>query len=370
MAAMFSGATSLADISGLANWDTSSVTGMGNMFNGTKIINTDALVPNKNNNPNIWNTSNVTNMGGMFNNCSSLTDITGLSNWVTTNLTSMSSMFQKSAIVNVNALATGKNNNPNIWNISSVTSMREMFKDVTSLVDITGLSDWDTSSTKDMASMFSGATSLVNITGLSNWNTKSATSMHALFANTAITNVNALATGKNSDPDIWNVENVTNISNMFADCTSLTDITGLSNWNTAEVTSMAITFSGCSSLTDITGLSNWDTAKVTNMSSMFCNTKITTLDALEPGKNNNPNIWNTGKVSNMYGTFDGCTSLTDISKISGWDVSKVTATAGDATSNNKFYFMFNKVPTITTSGFSFTNRAGSINTSGTYVPNN
>ena len=226
------------------------------MFYYTKITSLDALVPNKNNDPNIWNTGNVTNMYQMFYNCSSLTDITGLSNWDTAKVTTMSYMFASTKITSLDALIPNKNNNPNIWNTGNVTSMSYMFN-------------------------------------------------------------------------------------------------------------------GCTSLTDITGLSNWDTAKVIYMTSMFYNTKITSLDAFIPNKNNNPNIWNTGNVENMSYMFQSCSYLTDITGIASWDVSKVIATVGSTSSStNKFYYMFNSVPSVATSGFSFTNRAGSLNSDGTYVTSN
>ena len=193
----------------------------------------------------------------------------------------------------------------------------------------------------DSRYMFNRMNSLTDITGLSNWDTAKVTNMSSMFDSTKITSLDALIPNENNNPNIWNTGNVTDMGTMFANC---------------------------SSLTDITGLSNWDTAKVTNMSYMFDSTKITSLDALAPNKNNNPNIWNTGNVTNMSRMFQSCTSLTDITGIASWDVSKVTATTGSTTSSaNKYYYMFNGVPSTTTSGFSFANRAGSINSSGTYV---
>ena len=317
MGSMFSVASSLTDISGLANWDTAKVTDMNSMFAGAKITNVDALIPNKNNNPNIWDTSNVTNMNSMFNGASSLTDISGLANWDTAKVTSMNYMFRNAKITNVDALVPNKNNNPNIWNTGNVTDMSYMFNYASSLTDISGLSNWDTAKVTDMSAMF--------------WSTK-------------ITNIDALVPNKNNNPNIWNTGNVTNMSSMFY---------------------------GASSLTDISGLANWDTAKVTSMSSMFLNTKITNVDALAPNKNNNPNIWNTGNVTDMSSMFYNDTALTDISPIAGWNVSKVTATAGGTTiSNNNFYQMFKSIPSAVTSGFVFTNRAGSLNSDGTYVTSN
>ena len=435
----FSSCSSLTDITGIANWDTARVTTMRSIFSGTNIANVDALSSGKNGNPNIWNTGNVTSMIGAFKDCLSLTNITGLSNWDTANVTNIDSMFAFTKITNLDALASGKNNNPNIWNTGNVTGMNDVFNNCSSLTDITGLSNWNTikvtsmyemfQSTKitdldalasgknnnpniwntgnvtNMSYMFSDCASLTDITGLSYWDTAKVTSISYMFRRTKITNLYALAAGKNNNPNIWNTGSIQTMNSTFEDCSSLTDIVGLSNWytvklvnvntmfkNTAITTLDALTtgknddpniwntggikymhsmFSDCSSLTDITGISNWDTAQVISMYYMFASTKITNLDALEPYKGNNPNIWNTGNVTNMIYMFSGITTLSNISKIANWDVNKVTATADNATFNaNKFYYMFYGVPSTTTSGFSFTNRAGSLDSNGTYVVSN
>ena len=187
-----------------------------------------------------------------------------------------------------------------------------------------------------MGSMFERASSLTDISGLSNWDTAKVTNMSDMFYSTKITNVGALVPNKNNNPNIWNTGNVTDMSSMFYNTSSLTDISGLANWDTVKVTNMRSMFSSATSLTDISGLANWDTAKVTDMSYMFHND----------------------------------TALTDISPITGWNVSSVTATAGGSTSSNRFYQMFYSVPSNVTSGFVFTNRAGSLNSNGTYVTSN
>ena len=463
MSSMFYNCSSLTDITGLSKWDTANVTNMNSMLSKTAITDLNALATGKNNNPNIWNTGNVTDMSGMFQNTSTLADISGISNWDTSKVNSLNATFSGTAITDLNALATGKNNNPNIWNTGNVTNMSYMFQECSSLTDINGLSNWDTSkvtsmnslfkktgitnvdalatgknnnpniwntgSVKDMSDMFLSCSSLTDITGLSNWDTAKVTSFYRMFYGTKINNLDALVPGKNSNPNIWNTGNATNISDMFYDCSLLSDITGLSNWDTAKVTDMsgmftktAITnvdalipgknsnpniwntgivttmggmFSSCSSLTDITGLSYWDTTSVTSMTSMFVWTGITNVDALATGKNGNPSIWNTGNVKYFGDLFNGASSLADISGLSNWDTSKaevmkgmfantgitslgaiinwdvnnVTATIGSANSyNNNFYNMFYGIPSTITSGFSFTNRAGTIDGFGTYIP--
>jgi hypothetical protein len=141
-------------------------------------------------------------------------------------------------------------------------------------------------------------------------------------------------------------------------------------WNTSAVTDMNYMFYYARSLSDISGLANWDTHSVQSMSTMFGYTAIEDVDALRTGGPNGdqPNVWNTGAVTNMSYMFSSASSLSDLSAIANWDVSKVKATAGSTSSStNKFYQMFYNVPGRT--NFVFTNRPGSVNSSGTYVPN-
>ena len=64
-----------------------------------------------------------------------------------------------------------------------------------------------------------------------------------------------------------NTEKVTNMSNMFWGCSSLTSL-DVTHFNTANVTNMSLMFYSCSSLTSLY-LTNFNTANVTNMRSMF-----------------------------------------------------------------------------------------------------
>ena len=152
---------------------------------------------------------------------------------------------------------------------------------------------------------------------------------------------------------------------MFMHMSSLSDISGLSDWNTSNVTNMVDMFLGDSSLSDLSGIANWDTHSVTNMAEMFMHTAIEDVNALRTGGPNGdqPNVWNTSAVTIMGNLFYDASSLSDLSAIANWDVSKVTATA----STNYFYQMFYNVPSR--ANFVFTNRPGSVNNDGTYVPN-
>lgn len=113
-------------------------------------------------------------------------------------------------------------------------------------------------------------------------------------------------------------ENVTNMTNMFYNCKSLTTIPPLDTskvtymdgmlyqcsnlttvplLNTGNVINMSAMFFNCSSLTTVPQL---DTRKVTDMGSVFYNcNKLTTIPQL-----------NTSNVTNMYQIFYNCKSLT------------------------------------------------------------
>ena len=99
--------------------------------------------------------------------------------------------------------------------------------------------------------------------------------------------------------------NVTDMSNMFYTCSSLTTIPLL---DTSNVTDMSSMFRSCYSLTSIPQL---DTSNVTNMSGMFNDCSIlTSIPQLD-----------TSNVKAMYNMFFYCTSLTSIQQL---DTSNVT----------------------------------------------
>lgn len=110
--------------------DTSSVTNMGNMFNGCSNLTTISQL----------DTSNVTNMDSMFQNCSNLTTIPQL---YTSNVTNMSYMFY---------YCTNLTTIPQL-NTSNVTNMSSMFYDCEKLttIDITHMKLTSNSYTSNFA---------------------------------------------------------------------------------------------------------------------------------------------------------------------------------------------------------------------------
>ena len=106
--------------------------------------------------------------------------------------------------------------------------------------------------------------------------------------------------------------NVTDMSKMFYDCTSLTTL-DLSNFNTSKVTDMIGMFEACSGLTTL-DISNFDTSNVVNMERMFSNcSSLTTLDL---------SSFNTSNVTYMSWMFYDCSRLTTLD-ISNFDTSNV-----------------------------------------------
>ena len=162
------------------------------------------------------------------------------------------------------------------------------------------------SSLTDMINMFRNCSNLTTIEGINNWNTSSVTNMSAMF--------NGCSKLTQLDLNNWDTSSLTNISYMFQGCTLLTKL-DLNNWNTSSVTNMSAMFNSCSKLTQL-DVSNWDTSKVTTMVFMFNNCpQLTQLDLSN---------WDTSKVTNMGAMFRDSSKLTTIGDISNWDTSSVT----------------------------------------------
>lgn len=94
---------------------------------------------------------------------------------------------------------------------------------------------------------------------------------------------------------------VTNMSYMFANCSSLNSIE-LSCFDTSNVTNMFSMFDGCSSLSSI-DVSSFDTSNVTDMSHMFSSLNVDVL---------NLDNFNTNKVERFSGMFYYCEKLTQL----------------------------------------------------------
>ena len=153
---------------------------------------------------------------------------------------------------------------------------------------------------------------LSTITGIEYLNTDNVTDMSNMF--------NSCSSLTSLDVSHFITENVTNISAMFVDCKSLTSL-DVSNFITENVTDMSDMFIGCSSLRSL-DVSKFNTAKVTDMGNLFA--ECLTLSELDLTN------FNTTNVKSMYQMFASCSSLTTIYVGVNWNTDKVTS------SNNMF----------------------------------
>ncbi|MDE5571902.1 MAG: DUF285 domain-containing protein, partial [Prevotella sp.] len=380
----FWGCSNLTTISGIENLNTSTVTDMKYMFvNCSSLIRLDLST---------LNTKNVTNISQLFPGCSSLTSL-DLSGFNTSNVTDMSYMFHGCSSLVTVYVGDG-------WNTSAVTEGGWMFSSCSNLVGGKGtkydgehadytyaridqgpdsdapgyftrsgdapwvepepteayavLSDnntvltfyydnqkaarngmsvgpfkdslekeWDNNS-KDITSVvfdvsfandstltsttlwFRGFENLKVIAGIENLNTSNVTDMVDMFHDCS-----SLAS---LDLSSFNTANVTNMNSMFFGCSSLASL-NLSGFDTSNVTDMVGMFLGCASLTSL-DLSSFNTSNVTNMNSMFSGcSSLTSLDLRG---------FNTGNVTNMGWMFGNCSSLASLD-LSSFNTSNVTA---------------------------------------------
>ena len=106
---------------------------------------------------------------------------------------------------------------------------------------------------------------------------------------------------------------LTSTAHWFYGCENLASITDISNLRTDNVTDMMDMFDDCSKLTTI-DVSHFNTEKVTNMSVMFQScTSLTSLDLTN---------FNTSNVTNTQGMFYDCSNLVNLD-IRTFDMSKV-----------------------------------------------
>lgn len=187
----------------------------------------------------------------------------------------------------------------------------EVFSNITSLNNFfsrfivnANLKDIDTSKVTNMSNMFKDCTNLINL-DLSNINTSSVTSMYRMFYGCI-----SLKTIKLKNIDVSNVDNM---SDMFKDCYNLTEL-DLKNFKTTKLKYMTFMFYRCRSLKTL-NLSNFDTSAVNSFADTFANcSSITNLDL---------SCFNTNNILSLSEMFLGCSNLVDLNMIN-LNMEKVT----------------------------------------------
>ena len=180
-----------------------------------------------------------------------------------------------------------------------------LFSNLTNVTSI-DLSNMDTSGVINMSNMFSDNTSLTNITFGDNFNTANVINMSGMFKNCTIL--------KTIDLSSFDTSNATIMASMFMNCQGLQNL-DLKSFNTSNVTNMLSMFYNCSSLTSL-DLSSFNTSNVERMETMFYNcSSLTSLDLSN---------FNTSKITDMTYMFNRCKSLTNIN-LSSFDTSNVSS---------------------------------------------
>lgn len=227
------------------------------------------------------NTSEVDDMRSMFSSCTSLETL-DLSSFNTEKVKYMYAMFD--GATNLRSIKLPKG-----FIGSSVTDLRSMFKDCTSLTEL-DLSGSNAENVKDMGEMFYGCRALSKL-DLTDFKTGQVTTMENMFC--------ICSTLETLDVSSFNTENVTTMLGMFNNCSSLRSL-DLPGFNTANVTQMSSMFNKCSSLRSL-DLSSFNTRKVTYMQNMF--EGCTNLESIDLSS------FDTENMKSMTGMFFSCTKL-------------------------------------------------------------
>ena len=163
----------------------------------------------------------------------------------------------------------------------------------------------------DASEMFKGCVSLSALPDIGKWDTSKVTNMSGLFWEcwTLIHISHNIAN--------WNVTNVKDISGMFVGCTVLIYLPDISNWNTENVENIEELFHSCKNLKIVPDISKWNIKKLTSLSFIFTGCqKLLLLPDLSK--------WNTSNITQIVGIFEDCQSLKSLPDLSTWDTSKIT----------------------------------------------
>lgn len=144
----------------------------------------------------------------------------------------------------------------NNLDVSNVTDGSYMFYSCANSTEI-NVSQWNTSKIKYFDKMFSNCQSLAFL-DVNNWDMISGYSLNNMFAYSGITDI---------DLSKWDTSNISNLSNLFFNCTKLKQI-DLHTWNTKSVSTCYWLFRGCSSL-EFINIDGWNTCNVYDMDRMF-----------------------------------------------------------------------------------------------------
>ena len=134
--------------------------------------------------------------------------------------------------------------NPNTWDVTAVTDMSSLFKNIDNIGTYSNhpdISTWDVSNVTAMSRMFDGAAAFNQAIG--QWKVSQVTTMSNMFYGAAAFNqdINTKEVTVNGTTyTAWNVSQVTNMSGMFKNAAVFNQDIG--QWNVSSVTNMSYMF--------------------------------------------------------------------------------------------------------------------------------
>jgi len=251
----------------------------------------------------------VNNFKSAFQNCSSITSITGSSNWINSNCTNVLLAFFGCS--NMTSIETTN------WDHSGCTSLEGFFQNCSSLTSIDG-TNWDLSNITNFSNAFSNTTSLTTIIGNGNWR----------FSTTDIVNFSAFFNncfaldGLNTTN--WNMERVVSLSQAFRDCTSLTYL-DVSNWDLSICVSLFLWIYNTPLLASINGIGDLDVSSVTNFGYVFSQADSLVADVTN---------WDVSSGTSFTNFMEGSNGSGSITGYKNWNTSSVSATCQSIFANS------------------------------------
>ena len=338
---MFCECSSITNIDSLKNWDMSNVKDTNYMFYGCSSINNiDAL---KN-----WNMKNVINTSDMFCGCSSLTSINSLNNWNLKNVKNASHMFSNCKnITSILKCNLSKDANTNgmysgcsvkiIDVFGSIKAAKEFGNIIKEKVEQKKKNDVIENINEEYEKYIKKNKNIKKVTYYTenlNWDWNEINIFGEEFVQKNKENIIINIEGekmkirskyklkkyRKNTIEIIEKEEITDFSNMFNNCKTLSSIEDLENWNLEKVTNISYMFQSCISLSSIIPLKNWNTKNIINTSGMFWGCKsLSNIDILQN--------WNMENLKKAEGMFYDCTSLLSIKSLSFWNFKNLIDTS-------------------------------------------